>query len=959
MTTEEAKQRIQLEEILSHYGVDLQNGKALCPFHEENEPSFTVKGERYRCFGCGESGDIYDFVCKSEGLDFSEAKKLIFERYGFEFSISEQEIEGRKLSDALHRYCQYYSKKLGEKPEVWAFLVGRGFPVNFVNEKLIGFIPKGDQYRPPKEDLQKLVDVGIIWGSNGRHMMSDTDRIIFPWFHYGRIVYLSARRLDDVNEKRYKNLSFPPPTINLPAGPELWVTEGVTDTFRAEAEGLKACGVPGNGLQTIKLPNSVKSVNLAFDSDNAGAKYIERFGVDFFSQGKDVRVVRFPREKMDFSDFFTEGGTIDDLERIPLIEYFIYRLKEDRKYWKPIVYRMLRDCDEFDRSDFFKLIKSVTGYSIAVIKKDFENESKELDREDVFKIGDTEYIQPDGYTVTKNGILFFNQKGVEKITPQLVYVKNIGQDNIYQKQFVLLKFNTNNNGKSREIVYRKSQISNTRELIGLSDDGLDVHSYNVANLSKFLVDFVNCNYPVYDTLGILDIVTQLGWHGRKFILPNQAVSEKGVSKVYYYENDVRRVGFRKCGTLDGWVSAIKSLHKLDDPSFVIFLLYAGFAGSILEKLGKKSLIIHMFGDSRDGKTVSMMFPASIYGYPDIHDGVFIRWKNTENFIIRQLEQRKNIPFFLDELSSELKLDIQSLVYQFEGGISKGKASKSNALRTEIQRTWSTTIFSTGEPSFLKENSLTGAMVRTWEFPGIPFREKNLPYVNYVKEALKENCGHAIEPFLKAFFNFEWEKIGLFYDSDNMSRIEASIRDQMQSVYIAGIIAEEIFNFGFDPKIIVNNIFDELAKDKKEDGNIIDRFLHFLKDFYSINKAFFLKVSQGKTEAISSDFDIQDSFERQKLRSRCFGYVFNKYDLGIVRSQFNQIVQEFGVGNTSRMILKKLKDNELISTTKERNIRIRKVIEGESVELIYFPGFLRDLDVGDVDKDFFDDDNDPF
>ena len=49
--------------------------QGVCPFHDENEGSFTVYGdsERFYCFGCGEGGDVLDFVQKSEGLSLPEA----------------------------------------------------------------------------------------------------------------------------------------------------------------------------------------------------------------------------------------------------------------------------------------------------------------------------------------------------------------------------------------------------------------------------------------------------------------------------------------------------------------------------------------------------------------------------------------------------------------------------------------------------------------------------------------------------------------------------------------------------------------------------------------------------------------------------------------------------------------------------------------------------------------------
>lgn len=207
--------------------------------------------------------------------------------------------------------------------------------------------------------------------------------------------------------------------------------------------------------------------------------------------------------------------------------------------------------------------------------------------------------------------------------------------------------------------------------------------------------------------------------------------------------------------------------------------------------------------------------------------------------------------------------------------------------------------------------------------------------------LLQNCGQAIEPFLREFFVTRWQEIDTFYPDDNLSRTEVRIRDNMQAVYIAGVIAEKVFDFGFSPRRVVRAIFLELLAEKKKEGSLVERFLSFLRDYYFINKAFFFKVTGNRVEPGGDDF--RPALARDRLQARCLGYVFNDVDLGIVRSQFNQVVREFGAGNTERMILKKLKEQDKILYTGEAHIRVKKQIDGESVSLIYFPGFLDNID----------------
>lgn len=62
--------------------VHLERDKGLCPFHHDKTPSLSVKGERWRCWGCGESGDVIDFTAKYYGLDTKGAIRFLADRAG-------------------------------------------------------------------------------------------------------------------------------------------------------------------------------------------------------------------------------------------------------------------------------------------------------------------------------------------------------------------------------------------------------------------------------------------------------------------------------------------------------------------------------------------------------------------------------------------------------------------------------------------------------------------------------------------------------------------------------------------------------------------------------------------------------------------------------------------------------------------------------------------------------------
>jgi len=57
--------------------LEIKKGKALCPFHDDHDPSFSVNGNRAYCFGCGWRGDVVDFVIALKGFSFKEALEFL------------------------------------------------------------------------------------------------------------------------------------------------------------------------------------------------------------------------------------------------------------------------------------------------------------------------------------------------------------------------------------------------------------------------------------------------------------------------------------------------------------------------------------------------------------------------------------------------------------------------------------------------------------------------------------------------------------------------------------------------------------------------------------------------------------------------------------------------------------------------------------------------------------------
>src|SRR5688572_1892416 len=109
-TIDEVKARLGIVETVTAYVPSLKKAgrtyKAVCPFHNERTPSFTVDPERgtWHCFGaCATGGDVIEFVRRIEGLDFKEALRRCAERAGVEMTSTAGQREEREAHDRLLR----------------------------------------------------------------------------------------------------------------------------------------------------------------------------------------------------------------------------------------------------------------------------------------------------------------------------------------------------------------------------------------------------------------------------------------------------------------------------------------------------------------------------------------------------------------------------------------------------------------------------------------------------------------------------------------------------------------------------------------------------------------------------------------------------------------------------------------------------------------------------------------
>ncbi|MDR3406180.1 MAG: DNA primase [Chthoniobacter sp.] len=308
--------------------------KALCPFHNENTPSFTVNPQRqiFKCFGCGAGGSVIRFVMSYENLDFVGAAKKLAERAGIKIEQTELSPEdaarysmARRLK-ALHaEAADFFHWHLMKKPSAQIardYLKSRGIGGEVAKSWKIGYAP--DEWDAMRDFAhaqgfsdEELVASGLVKlrdEENPRGEFYDRfrARVMFPIYKEDDVIAFSGRVLQaDAKAAKYVNS---PETMLFTKGAVLFglnkskralieaksaiVCEGQIDLITAFEHGIQNVIAPQGTAFTDKqariLKRFVDEVVLCFDADVAGEKAAERSLASLLAENLMVRVVEMP-----------------------------------------------------------------------------------------------------------------------------------------------------------------------------------------------------------------------------------------------------------------------------------------------------------------------------------------------------------------------------------------------------------------------------------------------------------------------------------------------------------------------------------------------------------------------------------------------------------------------------------------------------------------------------------------
>lgn len=303
LALQDFKQKLVVEKFLSKLGLDYDvrgdQAVLLCPVHDEKTPSLHVNlsDGMFKCFGCNfKGGDLIKFVMDYKQLGFIQSLEFLSNLLELPLPESVAEVDKlglmqRKLVRIRSSYVA--NKNLSSNTDIYeyllsqcsetaavAYLSGRGI----VDARAVAsrfMIRVVDDYEKISAAMlarfneRRLVEAGVM--NERRNLIFFNHRLLFPFFDYDEIVYVSARAMDNDVRPKYLNLKgIPIPTFynvnDVYDNEFVFVAEGLTDTLSVAALGVPVVGIAGaTNINTEKLLLlNDRRVVLGMDNDEAG-----------------------------------------------------------------------------------------------------------------------------------------------------------------------------------------------------------------------------------------------------------------------------------------------------------------------------------------------------------------------------------------------------------------------------------------------------------------------------------------------------------------------------------------------------------------------------------------------------------------------------------------------------------------------------------------------------------------
>lgn len=496
---------ISYEEILSiqrkAYIVDIirdyvpltQRGKnyfGICPFHDDHNPSMSVSPEKgvYKCFVCGNAGNVFNFVMEYEKVSFYEAVKIVADKIGVSIDISTSKKENTKKSPLYDIYniaYKFYQNNLNTVygKDAKKYLLNRKIDEDVIKNFNIGLSLSDSELcnalkaKGFKDD--DIVSSGVAVQNGNNIYDIYKNRIMFPLYDLeGNVVGFSGRIYNQKSESKYINTKE---TEIFKKGELLYnyhiakkearkekniiVVEGFMDVIRLSTIGIvnvvATMGTAVTKYQLNLIQKLAPNITLMFDGDKAGEKATNAFIELADGNDSNIKVVRL-EDNLDPDEYILTKGK----------DKMIYNLSHAQSVYD---YKLSSYKENIDFNDS----KEVSNY-INVMIKEFEKIDDDIVREiEIKKLSESTNVS---YDLIKSKLKDSEKKVIITHKPKNIKI------NKYEKasKYILYRMINDNN----MILYYFNNLSylpNDTERKLASEIVLFYKKFNSFNLSDFII----------------------------------------------------------------------------------------------------------------------------------------------------------------------------------------------------------------------------------------------------------------------------------------------------------------------------------------------------------------------------------------------------------------------------------------------------------------------------------------
>lgn len=412
----EIRHSVDIVDVVGQYLALSKKGRnyvGICPFHNDTNPSLSVSRDKqiYKCFVCGNGGNVFTFLQQYLNLSYIEAVKNVAQLGNVDISEYHLDYQPRQIkneliniyamnNDAQSIYSYYLNTKLGY--EAKNYLRERHFNDELIKYFGIGYAPAKNVLYPSFKDKygeDDLVQGGLMIEGDQYFHDRFSDRIMFPIHDDdGRIVGFSGR-IYKITQEGSKYVNSPETKIfnkgnllynyhrcinSVKKEGFVYLLEGFMDVIALYKAGIEnSVALMGTALTKDHihlLKRLTHSVYICLDGDRAGKMAAAKIASALSDENMDIRIIVIPDEKDPDEVFESEGkaGLEEILKKTQTLIEFMMETKyleidinnyEDRKAFLEEMCPYINEIsDDIDREYYIERLSQLSEFTPEIIR---------------------------------------------------------------------------------------------------------------------------------------------------------------------------------------------------------------------------------------------------------------------------------------------------------------------------------------------------------------------------------------------------------------------------------------------------------------------------------------------------------------------------------------------------------------------------------------------------------------